>query len=267
MVKKIIGLIVILIIIFLFFIFFSLDSLVKKGITHYGGEALGVPVKVGSLSLSALSGKGSIEDFEVASPKGYKSPYVMKVGKLSFSIEPKTLFSNHIIINSIKIDSLDVNYEVGPNGSNIDQLRENIKSSIDSGAAVGAGAKGASKDKVKAGAKAKSQKTVTLYLLSVTNSSVTGDLGVAKKTIKLPDIILKDLGTKKSLPVAQLVQILLNKLTSVISQQGVSGLAQSFLGGGSGSGSTSGSGSSGLVSDKLQGAVKNLGSKLKGLLS
>jgi uncharacterized protein involved in outer membrane biogenesis len=261
MVKKIIGLIIILIIIFLFFIFFSLDSLVKKGITHYGSEALGVPVTVGHLSLSILNGKGSIEDFEIANPKGYKSPYVMKVGKLSFSVKPKTLFSDHIVINSIKIDSLDVNYEVGPKGNNIGQLRKNVKSSVDSGA------KAAPEDKPKAGAKAKPQKTVTLYLFSVTNSSVTGDLGVSKKTIKLPDIVLKDLGTDKPLPVAQLVQILLNKLTSVISQQGVSGLAQSFLGGSSDSGSTSGSGLGGLVPDKLHGAVKNLGGKLKGLLS
>jgi hypothetical protein len=265
MAKKIIGLIIILIIIFLFFIFFSLDSLVKKGITHYGSKALGVPVTVGHLSLSTLSGKGSIEDFEIANPKGYKSPYVMKVGKLSFSVKPKTLFSDHIVINSIKIEGLDVNYEVGPKGNNIDQLRKNVKSIVDSD---DADAKATPKVKPKAGAKAKSQKTVTLYLFSVTNSSVTGDLGVAKKTIKLPDIVLKDLGTDKPLPVAQLVQILLNKLTSVISKQGVSGLAQSFLGGSSGSGgAAAGGGLGGLVPDKLQGAVKNLGGKLKGLLN
>ena len=257
MVKKIIGLIIVLIIIFLMIIFFSLDSLVKTGISHYGGEALGVPVKVGDLSLSVLNGKGSIEDFEIENPKGYKSPYAMKVGKLSFSVKPKTLFSNHIVINNVKIDSLDVNYEVGPKGNNIDQLRKNVKSSVDSGDAVSADDKAASKGKVKAGAKAKSQKTVTLYLFSVTNSSVTGDLGIAQKTIKLPDIILKDLGTKKPLPIAQLVQILLNKLTSVISQQGVSGLSQSFLGGDSGSGS-------GSVVDKLQGVIKGLGGKIKG---
>jgi hypothetical protein len=264
MAKKIIGFIIILIIIFLVFIFFSLDLLVKKGLMNYGSEALGVPVKVGHLSLSVLNGKGSIEDLEIANPKGYKSSYVIKVGKLSFSAKPKTLFSDHIVINSIKIDSLDVNYEVGPKGNNIDQLRKNVTSNVDSD---DADAKAAPKDKPKDAAKAKPQKTVTLYLFSVTNSSVTGDLGVSKKTIKLPDIVLKDLGTNKPLPVAQLVQILLNKLTSVISKQGVSGLAQSFLGGSSDSGSASGSGLSGLSPDKLHGAVKDLGGKLKGLLS
>lgn len=257
MAKKIIGLIIILIIIFLFFIFFSLDSLVKKGITHYSSDALGVPVKVGHLSLSTLSGKGSIDDLEIANPKGYKSAYVMKVGKLSFSVKPKTLFSDHIVINNIKIDSLDVNYEVGPKGNNIDQLRKNVKANIGSG-----DAKAAPKDKPKDAAKEKPQKTVTLYLFSVTNSSVTGDLRIAKKTIKLPDIVLKDLGTNKPLPVAQLVQILLNKLTSVISKQGVSGLAQSFLG----NDSESAGGLGGLVPDKLHSAVKDLGGKLKGLL-
>ena len=84
---------------------------------------------------------------------------------------------------------------------------------------------------------------------------------MAKKTIKLPDIVLKDLGTDKPLPVAQLVQILLNKLTSEISQQGVSGLAKSFLGG-----SDSSDGAIGGVAGDLHGAVKNLGDKLKGLL-
>ena len=212
MAKKIIGFIIILIIIFLFIIYFSMDSLVKKGITHYGSDALGVPVTVGHLSLSTVNGKGSIEDFEIGNPKGYKSSYAMKVGKLSFSVKPKTLFTNHIVINDIKIDSLDVNYEIGPKGNNIDQLRKNVKSSIDSDTASSAS------DKSKPKSKPEAKKTITLYLFSVTNSSVTGDLGMAKKTIKLPDIVLKDLGTDKPLPVAQLVQIFLNKLTSEISQ-------------------------------------------------
>lgn len=106
-----------------------MSTIVKGGVEKYAPKITQTSVKLGSASLSLISGKGSLRDFLIGSPEGFKSDYVFKMGNIEIEVDPSSLFSDKIIVKNLLIDSPSIVYELNQNGLNINKLLANIRRS------------------------------------------------------------------------------------------------------------------------------------------
>jgi uncharacterized protein involved in outer membrane biogenesis len=187
-----IGLLVILIVLILVINFFG-GSLIKKGIETAAPGILGVPVTVEDVNFHLIAGKVGIKNLIIGNPEGFKSDYLFKLGTLKVSLNMRSLLSDTIIIEEIRVLEPGVNYELALGSSNIGQLLENLEGDEPK----------EEKPEEAEPAEAdpdKPAKTVIIERFEFTG----GEIGVKAKmlagqgiTVSLPDIVLRDLGKKE----------------------------------------------------------------------
>lgn len=132
-VKRIIWTIVIvvlgLVVVTLIVIGVYLGQIVKKAVETLGPKMTQTSVTVDSVSLSLLTGSAKIKSLEVGDPPGYKTPDAISVGTVAVGIDPMSVFSQKVVIHSIRIESPEINFEGGLTGNNLSQLLDNVKAS------------------------------------------------------------------------------------------------------------------------------------------
>ena len=116
----------------------SLDSAIKKGVERFGPQVTKVDVKLASVSLSPLSGSGSIKGLVIGNPEGYKSPHAISVGSSSVALSLGSLLSDKVVVKSIRVEAPEIFLELGPGGSNLQKIQANLPSG---GSAAGTGDK------------------------------------------------------------------------------------------------------------------------------
>ncbi len=115
----------------------SLNGAIKKGIETFGPELTKASVTVEDVNLSLLRGNASIKGLVIGNPEGYKSPEALSVGRASVSISPRSIFSDKVVVKSIRIEAPKVTVEVGPGGSNLQKLQKELEAAIGGGATTG----------------------------------------------------------------------------------------------------------------------------------
>src|SRR6187549_3776815 len=88
-----------------------LDGAVKKGVETVGPMLTKVDVKLDSVSLSILFGSGKIKGLVVGNPEGFKTPNAIKMGTARVSIAPGSVFSDKIVVKSIRVEAPEITYE------------------------------------------------------------------------------------------------------------------------------------------------------------
>lgn len=108
-------------------IFTQLGPIVKTGIETAGPETLQVRVDVGNVDISPLSGDVAVSNFKIGQPAGFGDGSLVELGEFSMKLEPKTLMSKHIIIDTVEVLSpmLDVRYLEGK--TNFQALQDGMK--------------------------------------------------------------------------------------------------------------------------------------------
>ena len=162
---------------------FFLGSIVKKGVETVGPQIAKVDVKLDSVSLSVLSGSGTIKGLIVGNPEGYKSPQAISVGTASVSVSPGSVLSDKVVVRSIRVESPEITFEGGLTKNNLTTILDNVN------AATGGGED--SKDKPKEEGAAGKKLQVDDFLM--TGAKV--HIGSGGTTLSLPDIHLTGLGT------------------------------------------------------------------------
>jgi hypothetical protein len=107
-------------------LFFYLDSIVKSGIEVVGSNLLGTEVTVDSVSLSPLSGQGSISGLRVENPEGFESQYAFELDSVLVSIDVNSVFTDAAEIESIVIMQPVITYETKIASDNIRTLLDNL---------------------------------------------------------------------------------------------------------------------------------------------
>ena len=107
-------------------LFFYLDSIVKSGIEVVGSNLLGTEVTVDSVSLSPLSGQGSISGLRVENPEGFESQYAFELDAVLVSIDVNSVFTDAAEIESIVIMQPVITYETKIASDNIRTLLDNL---------------------------------------------------------------------------------------------------------------------------------------------
>lgn len=80
-------------------------TIIKRGTEDYGPEVLHVPVTLENVDFSIFSGAAELTGFSLGQPKGYESGTMVGLDDFVIKLRPATLFSDHIIIDEIVIDS------------------------------------------------------------------------------------------------------------------------------------------------------------------
>ena len=182
--KILIGLVVVIAVIGggLFYVLSNLDNIVKTAVEEGGSQVTGVSVSLDKVALALTDGKASLNGFMVANPNGFATDYAISLGGVSVTVDPASVNSDTIIINSVAVDAPKVIYELGGSGSNIDAIQSNVERFTGGAADSGAESEGPK---------------IIIEDLVISGGEVSvsaGFLEGKKLSVPLPEIHLTDLG-------------------------------------------------------------------------
>jgi hypothetical protein len=164
-----------------------LDKAIKTGVETIGPKVTKVDVKLQSVSLSLLSGGGTIKGLVVGNPAGFKTPWAINVGEASLALAPKSLLSDKVIVKSIKVQGPEITYETNLKNSNLSTIVANMQ-----------GAPGGGQKEPAQPTEAKPAKKLQVDEFLITGGKIhvaVTALAGGTATVPLPDIHFKDLGT------------------------------------------------------------------------
>ena len=171
------------------YVWTNLDSIVKTAIQTYGSEATKTAVRVDSVKLELADGKASIKGLTVANPAGFTDPNIFSLGEISTKVDISSLNKNPIIIDEIRISAPEVVYEINKSGvANADVLKKNL--------GAGGGGKASSSESKPSGEELK----MIIRKIVVEGTSATVRIAALGKdqTVKLPQIVMTDVGKKSN---------------------------------------------------------------------
>jgi hypothetical protein len=207
----------------LIFLWTNLDWIVKNAIERYGSQAIGTAVRVDRISLSPAQGSGAIEGLTVANPPGYSAPHILSLGGISVRIAPRTVASNPVVIDDIRIAAPLVVYEMNDaRVANVDVLKKNLA----------AGQPAMTGDRGRKGA----EKRLRIKRLVIENAQAEiriAALGGKPRTVALSRIEMTDIGGKNGAPpedvAKQIVSAILAEVSTEVGKAGAEKLLEKGL--------------------------------------
>ena len=194
---------------------FFLGSIVKAGVEKIGPSVTGVPVKLDSATVSLFSGSGTLKGFVLGNPEGFKSTEAIKVGTVALSVVPKSVFSDKVIIHSIRVEAPEISYELSLKGSNLGKILDNVNSGANQPAGETKPA-GQPTDKKSSGAGKKLQ----IDEFVITGARVHfGATGLGSAPVIIPEIRLSNLGQgPDGITPAELTQLVISALKDAVAK-------------------------------------------------
>lgn len=184
---------------------FFLDSVIKKGVETVGSRIAKVDIKLDSVSLHLFTGFGGVKGLVVGNPEGYKSPSAISVGNASVAVSRRSLLSDKIVVRSIRIESPQITYELGPGGNNLQRIQANAAESSGGSTTKSTPTEG------------KPSKKLQVDDVVITGGKVTlaiAVLGGQVVTAPLPEIHFTDLGQgPDGITAGDLAKRILNEIT------------------------------------------------------
>ena len=170
-----------------------LDSIVKKGMETVGPKITQVSIKVDAVNLSLLNGSARVKGFVVGNPEGYKTPQAISVGSAAVGVNPLTIFSDKIVVRSVRIEAPEITFEGGLGGNNLSKIMDNVNAVAKNGGPA------ATNTTARAGNEPGRKMEVDDFLITgaIVHVSLTG-IGGREMTLTLPDIHLTNLGTDRA---------------------------------------------------------------------
>lgn len=106
---------------------FYLDTIVKKAVNKYGSQIVGTEVNLTEFSINPFKGVLKIGGLTVGNPNGYSAPALLTLGGINVTVDPKSVFSDTIIVKDVTIDNPTITYEMPDfSTSNVMQIQENV---------------------------------------------------------------------------------------------------------------------------------------------
>jgi len=170
--------------------FTNLDGIVQRAISHYGSGMCDCKVSVDGVQIKTTDGSGTVHGLVVGNPEGFKTPHAIKVGVIEVAVDIHTVADPVVVIRRIVIDSPDVNYEKGSDGTNFDAIQRNIAKSLaddPSGANHGS--------QTSASGKPAKKIIVDEFIIRHAHARATSAALLGQSvSATLPDVVLRDLG-------------------------------------------------------------------------
>ena len=223
-VKWILGILVVLIIVLGLVVAFGLGSIIKTGVETVGPVVTGVPITLDGAHVAPVRGQAKLKGLVVGNPEGFKTPNMFVLNDFKVKLAIRSILSDEIRIESIRIDGPQITYEQGLRGNNISTLMKQIEENTgaaDSDASEGEAGKESDTD-------SGGGKKVVIDEVIISNAkvrlSITG-LGGKAASIPLPTIELKDIGKETdgvtfAEAIAEIVSAVLRGVTGVVASAG-----------------------------------------------
>jgi hypothetical protein len=109
----------------------DIDNLVGNGIAFYGSVMTKALVSAATVEFTDDTGKGTIRNFKIGNPVGFKSAHAFKVDRIDVDIDMESLNQDVVVIRMILVNGPDVIYEKGDQITNVDAIRKNIAVYLD----------------------------------------------------------------------------------------------------------------------------------------
>lgn len=166
-----------------------LDRIVEGGVETVGPTITGTGVSLNDVDISLFSGSGALEDLDIRNPEGFASDYAFQLGEITIEVDPASVMEEVVLIRSLVITRPQLTAEFDDSG------RNNLRTILDHVRGVARQLAGAAADDAEAGA----SKRIIIEKFSVVDAEVHAIAAPLKldKTLKLPPIDLRDLGTKQ----------------------------------------------------------------------
>ncbi len=192
-------------------LYLNLGSVAKALSEKIGSETLGVKVSMAAMDISLQDKKVEVKGLKIGNPPGYKNAESMSVDLIRVVGES---FSKELLVfDEITVSGTTINMEVVEKGTNLSDLKKNIKP------------KASAEEKTEAGEPIK----VIIRKLTIDDATLNPAVMIISQDMKpvtMPDIILTGIGQKTngvliSEAVAQVLDKVTKTATQAASQQGM----------------------------------------------
>jgi uncharacterized protein involved in outer membrane biogenesis len=238
----------------------NLGPIIKKAVNTYGPKMTKTEVRLGDVDVSIFSAKAKLKDFYLGNPKGFKSIDAVEVGSIYVDMDEASITKETIIIEKIEVVRPQITYEKARGTDNFKSILSNVEEAVGTG------------EPSKKQADKEGEKKILIRDFVLRDGTVhlsTSMLGGRSITAPLPDIHLKDIGSKQGgVSPAKAFEEILGALHSGITSPAVSdalneglraiGSGIETLGRGTGRELQSGGGSAKRETKKVTDKVKGL---------
>lgn len=201
MIKKLLVSVLLVIAILIGGAFFYIDSIVKTGIEVVGSEVLGTGVTVDSVSISPLSGTGSIRGLTIENPEGFSADNIMELGEVRIALNVASLTSDVIEIAEVSVIGPVITYETKITTDNMRALMANLPSTP--------AADGEVED-----VSADAGKGLIIKEFNLNAAQVNVVASIIEQSLVLGDIQLTDIGTEnQAATVSQVLELVLGSIS------------------------------------------------------
>jgi uncharacterized protein involved in outer membrane biogenesis len=191
---KVLGILVLVVVVLVGVSLYYLDSGIKKAVETFGPDYTLTRVELNDVSLSPLSGKGSLSGLAVGNPQGFSDANAFYLGEIAIAVDTQTLSGDPVIIHSVRIVAPQITFEQGNDGTNLQQLLKNIEQS------TGAANTDASPEDASVEAEGEAKKIIIkdLQVSGGRVSYINPLLGGKALELDLPDIQMSGIGEKSN---------------------------------------------------------------------
>lgn len=188
-----------------FYIINNLDSLVKNAIEKYGSEATQTAVRVESVNIALKEGRSVIKGLSVANPAGFEAKHAFSLGKIGNKINIESLSNDVIVIDDITIRAPQVYFEMNQQRqTNLNELKKNL---------LGTAPDSTSKKQTKTESKEPRFILKRVHFSKGKIFAKVVPLDNKEYQLKLPEILLRNMGGEKGATAAQLSHEILSVLS------------------------------------------------------
>jgi uncharacterized protein involved in outer membrane biogenesis len=190
-----------------------LDSIVKKGVVTVGPQITKTELKLEGVSISILSGSGSLKGFVLGNPEGFKSESAINVNKVEVGVKPGSLLGDKVHVTHVRMTAPEITFEVA--GMNV--LANNLSKILENVQAVASGAETTAKTEPKPSGPARKLQVDEFLLSSAKVKVISSSFGGKSATVSIPDIHLTNMGTgPDGITAAELTRRVLNEIVPAV---------------------------------------------------
>jgi uncharacterized protein involved in outer membrane biogenesis len=231
--RRLIFILIVLIVLALVCSYIFLGAIIKKGVETAGPQITKTDVKLNSVTLSFFSGSGKIKGFVLGNPQGFKTPAAISVGTANLALEPKSLFSDKIIVRDITVDGPEITWESDLTSVNLKKILSNIEESSGGGGKTSDTNQPAPATKSEAGPGKKLEVDNFLIKNAKVHVSVNAPvIGQQSANVNIPEIHLTNMGTNADgITAAELSKQVLGAIVEKTAQEAEKVIADMTKGG------------------------------------
>ncbi len=190
-------------------------DVLRSSVETYGPRVMGAQVTLNDLSLSPFSGKAGLNGLAIGNPQGFSDATALAFDDFKIHLEPLSVFSDVILIDTIRIDAPAIRIEPGKSGLNLQALQKNVENFI--------GPQTAEPEQTKA------VKIKDFYLTKAQISIGGGAIGFSDQTLTLADIHLQNIGGANGIPPADAARLVFDALMPQVQKALSSQVGQQLL--------------------------------------